>query len=183
MAKEIVVIGAMAGSRRVIGYQGRLPWPPLRVDLQRFRRLTWEQTLILGRKTWDLELQRQPLLRREMIVVSRDPRWARDYRDVEWAGSLEVAVEKAVTDQVFVGGGAGLFAEALLVAQRLELTLIEQDYPGDTFFPDWQAWIPHRYCLSQVEKHLGLEFRTYSLACPPILSGIADLSGQEDGTV
>jgi dihydrofolate reductase len=163
MLKEIVVIGAMAGSRRVIGFQGRLPWPAIPVDLQRFRRLTWGQTLILGRKTWDLELGRQPLPGRKMIIVSGDPHWAEQYGDVGWAGSLAEGIEKAPTQQVFVGGGAGLFAEALPIAQRLELTLIEQDYPGDTFFPDWQSWIPRRYGLVHRETHPGFEFRTYAV--------------------
>lgn len=151
----------MAGRRRVIGARGRLPWPPLALDLQRFRRLTWGQTLILGRRTWDLELHRRPLPGRQMIILSRDPHWAGRYADVDWAGSLEQAVAAATTEQVFVGGGAGIFAEALPLAHRLELTLIEQDYPGDTFFPDYQQFVPSRYQLVRQEIHPHLTFCTY----------------------
>ncbi|GAB4210582.1 MAG: dihydrofolate reductase [Synechococcales cyanobacterium] len=160
----LIVIAALAGSRRVIGANGHLPWPPQPLDLQRFRRLTTGHALILGRKTWDIELHRQPLPERRMIVVSRQHQsWASQYPQVEWAGSLGEACALAQAEQqIFVGGGVSLFEEALPVADRWELTLFETAYDGDTFFPDYRPWLGSQFIQTAEEHHPGLRFCTFT---------------------
>jgi dihydrofolate reductase len=123
---------------RVIGRDGRLPWH-LPEDLQHFKRITLGHPIVMGRRTW--ESIGRPLPGRRSIVVSRDPQWQAP--GAERAPGLAQAVAMcAGAAEVFVIGGAALFAEALPQAQRLFLTEIDADFEGDTFFPpaDLSAW-------------------------------------------
>ena len=123
-------IVAMA-SNRCIGRDNALPWR-LPADLKRFKQLTMGHTLILGRKTY--ESIGRPLPGRTFIVVTRQ----RDYapEGVQVAHSLEQALELARGDEVFIAGGADLYAQTMDRVQRLYLTHIARDFPGDTRFPD-----------------------------------------------
>lgn len=122
-------------ANRVIGRDGALPWR-LPADLKRFKQLTMGHALIVGRKTW--ESIGRPLPGRTMIVVTRQPGYqaegARVVHSVEEALRLarEVSPEEA-----FVAGGADLYRETLPLADRLHLTRIEQEFPGDTRFPEF----------------------------------------------
>ena len=91
--------------------------------------------LVMGRKTWD-SLPRRPLPGRRNIVVTREPAWQAE--GAERAGSLEEALGLAGdVPRVFVIGGAEIFARALPLADELELTEIDAEFPADTFFPAW----------------------------------------------
>jgi dihydrofolate reductase len=118
---------------RVIGAGNRLPWR-LPEDLRRFKRLTMGAPVILGRKTHE-SIGRALPGRRNIVVTRRpDARW----EGCEVAGSLEAALALAGdAPEVFVIGGAELYRLALPRADRLYLTLIDADYDGDTFFPDF----------------------------------------------
>jgi dihydrofolate reductase len=77
-----------------------------------------------------------------MIVLSRQPGFASS--GVEVVGSLEEALQCAATDaEVFIGGGADLYRQAMPRAQRLQLTRIEADFEGDASFPDFDSaeWV------------------------------------------
>ncbi|WP_423192237.1 dihydrofolate reductase [Cupriavidus sp. H18C2] len=123
----------------VIGRDNTLPWR-LPEDLQHFKRTTLGAPIIMGRKTWD-SIGR-PLPGRRNIVVSRN----RDLKleGAEVAASLEDAQRLCVgVEQVFLIGGAQLYAEALPSADRLIVTEIDADIEGDAFFPavDRSRWI------------------------------------------
>lgn len=117
---------------RVIGIDNRLPWH-LPEDLQHFKRLTMGHHIIMGRKTY-ASIGR-PLPGRTTVILTRQP----GYR-VEGsltAGSFAEAVALCGDDpEVFVVGGADLYAQALPLADRLYLTEIEADYAGDAHFPE-----------------------------------------------
>jgi dihydrofolate reductase len=126
-------------ANRVIGRDGALPWR-LPADLKRFKQLTMGHALIVGRKTW--ESIGRPLPGRTMIVVTRQP----DYRPADPSGTVRVvhSIEEALRlarevspEETFVAGGAELYRETLPRADRLHLTRIERDFPGDTRFPDF----------------------------------------------
>lgn len=122
-----------------IGRDNTLPWR-LPEDLQHFKRTTMGAPVVMGRKTWD-SIGR-PLPGRRNIVVSRN----RDLKleGAEVVASLEDAQRLCVgVEQVFVIGGAQLYAEALPSADRLIVTEIDSDVPGDAFFPavDRTRWI------------------------------------------
>ncbi len=134
---KISLIVAMA-ENRVIGRGGDLPWH-LSADLKRFKKLTLGHVVIMGRKTF--ESIGRPLPRRRSLVLSRDP--ACRLPGAEIAASLEQALALAAgEDQVFVIGGAAVFAEALPLADRLYLTLVHAEVDGDVFFPevDLESW-------------------------------------------
>jgi len=134
---RLVLIAAVA-KNGVIGRDNAMPWR-LPEDLQRFKALTMGHPVIMGRKTW-ASLGR-PLPGRRNIVISRDG----DYRA---PGALVVASLAAAlaacadADTAFVIGGAQIYAQALPMADRLELTEIARDFAGDTHFPaiDHHSW-------------------------------------------
>jgi dihydrofolate reductase len=132
----IVVARARNGT---IGRDNALPWR-LPEDLKHFKATTIGHAIVMGRRTF--ESIGRALPGRRTIVVTRDPHWQRE--GCERAGSLEGAIALAgtrgpdptiATDEVFVVGGAQLFAQALPLTDRIVLTEIELDVDGDTHFP------------------------------------------------
>jgi dihydrofolate reductase len=124
--------------KRVIGRAGTLPWH-LPEDLRRFKQTTMGHPIVMGRRTWD-SIGR-PLPGRRSIVVTRDPHWTA--AGCEAAASLQQALALCEgAPEVFVIGGAQLYAQALPLAQRLLLTELDADFEGDIFFPpiDLAAW-------------------------------------------
>lgn len=130
---EIIVLVAVARNR-VIGRDNQLPWH-LPEDLQHFKALTVGHTVLMGRKTWEsLPPRFRPLPGRRNLVVSRQAGYAADGAEV--AHSLPEALRLAATaDKVFVIGGADIYAQALALADTLEITEVDLDPPGDAFFP------------------------------------------------
>jgi dihydrofolate reductase len=134
---RVSLIAAMANNR-AIGLGNALPWR-LPADQRYFKAKTMGHTLIMGRRTFE-SIGERALPGRKTIVVSGRPDYSRP--GVEVAKSLDEALALAEGDEVFVAGGEGIFREALPRADRLYLTHIERDFPGDTFFPelDESAW-------------------------------------------
>ena len=138
---KVSLIVAMAEGG-VIGRAGRLPWHLL-ADLARFKRLTMDHHLILGRRTW--ESIGRALPGRRMLVVSRQARALQLPEGVQGVTSLDEALQIAAAagdDEVFVAGGARVYREALPRADRLYLTWVQAEVTGDTLFPpvdpaDW----------------------------------------------
>lgn len=131
---------------RVIGRGGQLPWR-LSADLKRFKALTMGHHIVMGRKTF--ESIGRPLPGRVSLVLSRQPvsNWARNIAasGVLTAASVDDALAQAAgDDEVFVVGGAEIYALALPRAERLYVTWVDADVEGDTFFPqvDWGQWRP-----------------------------------------
>jgi dihydrofolate reductase len=134
----VTALVAALARNRVIGAGNRLPWR-LPADLARFKRLTMGAPVIMGRKT--RESIGRPLPGRRNIVVTRAP--AAAWEGCLVAHSLEEALALARdAAEAFVIGGAELYAQALPRAERLYLTLIDADCPGDAWFPEFDpaAW-------------------------------------------
>ncbi len=133
----ISIIAAMA-ENRVIGRNNALPWH-LPEDLKRFKRLTLGHAVIMGRRNY--ESIARPLPGRRNIVVTRHPDYAAPGCVV--VHSLDEALSAAGDDEeIFVIGGAELYAQFLPRAARLYLTLVHAEVDGDTLFPafDWNEW-------------------------------------------
>ena len=138
---RISIIVAVA-ENGVIGRGGQLPWH-LSADLQRFKRLTMGHTIIMGRRTW--ESIGRPLPGRRTIVVSRQLDYRIDAADVTTATSLGEALQAAAAsgdDDAFIIGGAELYREGMLRADRLHVTRVRANVEGDTLFPavQWNQW-------------------------------------------
>jgi len=172
----VSVIVAMAANH-VIGRDNALPWklPP---DLARFRRLTMGHGLIVGRRTW--ESIGRPLPGRSMIVLSSRPGFVAAGAQV--ARSLEEALRLAPGDEVFVGGGAEVYRQALPIAHRLHVTRIARDVAGDAYFPPHDASV---WRLAQEERHAAegdlpaYAFETWERTVP--VAGVPSRSTRDGG--
>lgn len=129
----------------VIGAEGQLPWR-LKDDMAFFKRTTMGAPVIMGRKTWE-SLPLRPLPSRENIVLTRD--WDYDAPGSRVYSSFPAAINagRAIAaregrNEVFVIGGAEIYAAALQVADRIYLTQVDADVPGDVRFPeiDMRYW-------------------------------------------
>ncbi|MCX7039949.1 MAG: dihydrofolate reductase [Spirochaetes bacterium] len=138
----MISLVAAVAAHRVIGNQGRLPWR-LPADLARFKRLTTGHAVLMGRKTF--QSIGRPLPGRRNIVLSRDPDFsaagcqiARSVGDSLTASGLSVDGG----GELFVIGGASTYELFLPLADRLYVTRIAAEVPGDAFFPalDEKAW-------------------------------------------
>jgi len=152
-----VTLVAAIARNGVIGVDGGLPWH-LPDDLRRFKELTLGHVLVMGRKTY--ESIGHPLPGRTTIVVTRSPSWDSAAAEVRVAGSVSDAIEAAAAldDEVFVVGGAQVYAAALPLADRLELTWVDAEPEGDTTFPelDGRDWLQVRR-----EEADGAAYATY----------------------
>ncbi len=120
---------------RVIGAGGAIPWH-LPGELKRFRNITMGHHIIMGRKTW--ESIGRPLSGRTSVVVSRQTGY--QARGAIVARSLDEAIAACRNDEeIFVIGGAELYAHALPRASRLYLTVVEAEIEGDTRMPAFDA--------------------------------------------
>lgn len=131
---KLSIILAM-GSNRAIGEKNTLPWS-MPADLKRFRDITSGHPVIMGRKTY--ESIGHPLPKRLNIVVTRDQSLVIPGCTV--VHSLDEALmTTGDAEEVFVIGGAQLFTEALPRADRMYLTFIHAEFPGDVFFPEYDS--------------------------------------------
>lgn len=135
----LVVARAVNG---VIGNNGALPWH-LPADLKRFKAITVGKPVVMGRKTY--ESIGKPLPGRQNIVMTRDALWHAD--GVTIVPNLAEAVVAAGLDPrirgtVMIIGGAQIYAAALPIATRIELTEVAAEPVGDTFLP---AFDPARW--------------------------------------
>jgi dihydrofolate reductase len=123
----------------VIGRGGGLPWH-LSADLKRFKSLTMGHHIIMGRRTF--ESLGRVLPGRTTIIVSRRGDFTAP-PGVIIVQNLDAATAAAATDpEPFVIGGGQLFEPAIALANRLYVTWVEAEIPGDTYFPpiEWSDW-------------------------------------------
>lgn len=124
----------------VIGKDGTMPWH-LPEDLAHFKRLTLGHPVVMGRKTWDsLPARFRPLPGRTNMVITRQPDWSEN--GVQRASSLREALQFfSSSETVWVIGGAQIYAQALPLADRVEVTEIAQNFDGNAHAPvlgpDW----------------------------------------------
>ena len=132
---SIIVAVAQNGT---IGDKNSLLWH-IKEDMRFFRTTTSGHAVIMGRKTFE-SLGSKPLPKRTNIVITR--------QDVEFEGALTAhSLQEAIAmvegdEEIFIIGGAQIYAQALECADRLYLTLVEKEYEGDTSFPeiDYRYW-------------------------------------------
>ena len=161
MKPRLTLIAAVA-SNGIIGRDNRMPWH-LPEDLRHFKTLTMGHPMIMGRKTWESLPGRLP--GRPHIIVTRSA----DYRaeGATVTHSLPAAIRAAGDcDEVFVIGGAEIYAQALPIADRLQLTEIDAAFDGDTAFPSWDRsqWRETSRSPQVSAAGLGHAFVTYDRA-------------------
>lgn len=129
---SITLIWAMA-KNGVIGKDNKLPWR-LPADLRFFKEQTTGKTMIMGRNTWE-SMGSKPLPNRHSVVLTSDKSFAAEGADV--VHSVEEALTyNKVNVELMVIGGAGVFKHFLPIADKLLVTLIDEDIEGDIIIPD-----------------------------------------------
>jgi len=157
---HLSILVAMA-TNRTIGINNTLPWR-CPEDLKHFKALTMGHHMIMGRKTFDSI--GKPLPGRTTVVVSRN-------RNLKVEGclvahSLPEAIAACTGDgEIFIVGGAELYAQALPLVDTLYITEIKQDVEGDAHFPEfnraqWQE-ISHETRSQETPQPLEYRFVTY----------------------
>ncbi len=125
---------AVIGKNRELGKDNHLLWD-IPSDLKRFREITKGHPVIMGRKTF--QSIGHPLPNRKNIVISRDAA----IPGVTVVHSLDEAIAIAGNGEIFVIGGASVYAQAIDRADRLYLTLVDESAPdADAFFPDYSRF-------------------------------------------
>lgn len=163
LVPELVLIAAVAEENRVIGRDRDLPWH-LPEDLERFKRLTTGHPLLVGRRTFESIVHQfgGPLPKRRMVVLTTEGSFDEYPDEVEAYSSIDAAMEALSNEEiVFVGGGESIYRQFLPEADRLELTLVEGDYEGDTYFPRFEHLVGDVFEATDVEAHDGFRFVTY----------------------
>ncbi|MFV1921499.1 MAG: dihydrofolate reductase [Methylotenera sp.] len=151
---QFSIIVAVA-TNNVIGLNNTLPWH-LPEDLKRFKALTMGHHIIMGRKTY--ESLGRLLPGRTTVIVTRNQKYAVDGAIV--VHSLEEAIKVSkLDDEVFLIGGAELYALGLSYANRLYITEVHAEYAGDAYFPaiDYSNWRE-----SSREQHVSINNLQYS---------------------
>jgi dihydrofolate reductase len=146
----------------VIGRDGVLPWH-LPEDLAHFKRHTMGCPVIMGRKTWDSVPERfRPLPGRLNVVVTRQADWSAP--GASRAASLAQAIGLCGdAPRVWIIGGGELFAQALDLADRAEVTEIDTDVEGDAYAPVLDGpWREVAREQRQAANGMRFAFVTYS---------------------
>ena len=133
---KVSIIAAVA-KNRALGYKNKLLyWLPN--DMRRFKALTTGHTIIMGRKTFD-SLPKGALPNRRNIVLSRR---TKELPGCDCYGSLQEALRHCEQDEeVFIIGGASIYAQALPYVDKLYLTEVDDEpLEADVYFPPFDGW-------------------------------------------
>jgi len=131
----MISISVAVAKNNVIGKDNKLLWH-ISEDLKRFKQITSNKKMIMGRKTF--ESLPGILPNREHIIVTRDENFNVDSDKVTIVHDLNSLVEKysKCEDEIFVIGGAEIYKQLLPYTQKIYLTKIDETFEGDTYFPE-----------------------------------------------
>jgi dihydrofolate reductase len=149
--QRVVLVAAVADNG-VIGLDGDIPWS-IPEDLRHFRAVTRDNTVVMGRRTF--ESIGHPLPFRTNVVVTRDRDWSRDGVFVAHDVDEAIAMARDFPGDVMVIGGAQIYAAAMPVATHQVLTEVRQRPDGDTTYP---AWDRAEWVETEREPHEGFDF-------------------------
>ncbi len=129
----LVMIAAMTPNR-VIGKNGELPWD-IREEMEHFRKTTKGATVIMGETTY--YSLGGPLKGRKNIVLTKNKKLDIDHKDVEVCYDMkELLTRYENTDLAYVIGGGAIYKLFIDLVDMLVLSVINNEYEGDTYFPD-----------------------------------------------
>ncbi len=127
----ITIIAAVADNN-ALGKDNQLIWY-LPSDLKRFKKVTSNHHVIMGRKTY--ESLGKPLPNRTNIIISRNTNYKAEGCVV--VNSLQEAIDAAKEDEnPYILGGAEIYQQAILIADKLDITFVHQQFEADAFFPE-----------------------------------------------
>lgn len=155
--QRVYLVAAMA-SNRVIGKGPYIPWRILG-EQKIFKQLTEGKVVVMGRKTF--EAIGKPLPKRHTVVVSRDPGYQAPGCSV--VSNLEQAMQIAVEQgsDLYVAGGAQIYALALPYADGIHLSEIQQAFEGDAFFPALDPQQFQRISCERIEASIPYTYSVF----------------------
>ena len=129
--RELTIIAAVS-INNIIGNKNKLIWK-LSNDLKRFKNLTTNHSVIMGRKTF--ESLPNPLPDRNNIVITRDTNYSKP--NIQVCSSIEDAINLTKTDtQPFIIGGGEIYSQTINIVDKIELTRVHGEFDGDAYFPE-----------------------------------------------
>ena len=146
---SIKIIAALS-TNRVIGDKGKIPWF-IRGELKRFKDITMGHNVVMGRKTF--ESIGKVLEGRRNIIISNNKSFEADGAIVEHSFDLAVSQCDKGKD-TFIIGGSKIYEMALEYCDYLYLTVIHKPFPGDTYFPEYDA---RKWTLINETRNYDLE--------------------------
>lgn len=161
---KLIIIAAF-NNKRVIGKNGKIPWH-IPEDLQRFKELTTNHTVLMGRKTF--ESIGKPLSNRINVVLSKNKNVATTLKPDSFKNDIEIfsSIESALSrlheqEKVFIIGGGEVFHQTIDRTDEFMLTLVNNDDDGDTFFPVYDHLVGTNIVLENQEHYSGFSFLLY----------------------
>jgi dihydrofolate reductase len=147
----MVKIIVATSKNKVIGDSNSLIWH-LPADLKRFKELTTGNPIVMGRKTY--ESIGRPLPNRRNIIITRDTKYEVD--GCEIVNSLEEAL-MICNNNCFIIGGGEIYRQSMEIADQIYLTLVHEDFEGDTTFPEigseWKMVTSQDFEPDEKNKH------------------------------
>ena len=165
---------AARSKNNVIGKNGRLPWR-LPADMEWFKRHTLDETIIMGRKTWD-SLPIKPLPNRSNVIITRgvlvdDSTYAHPVVDNALIGQLDEVLSYYEDFSAMIIGGASIYKQSLPSVLRMYLTEVQTEIVGDdlTYFPafdetEWRETFKESHAADE-KNEFGMVFRILERAC------------------
>ena len=158
----MITIIAAIGKNNALGKNNQLLWK-LPKDLKHFKALTENHPIVMGRKTF--ESIGKPLPNRTNIVVSRKEKWFSE--EILIVSKLKEAIKfaKKIDEDIFIIGGGEIYNQTMELADKLEITLVDDDFEADTFFPkiDLKIWqkVGEEFHEKDEKNNHNFYFQTY----------------------
>lgn len=159
------MIAAIGARTRALGKDGDLLYK-IPEDLARFRARTHGHPVVMGRKTWEsLPENARPLRGRANVVLTRDASYAAPGATVvtSMKDALSAARSAAGSEEIFIIGGGEIYALAFPYADRLYLTLVDDDTAGDAYFPEYENEFAKETSREEHETPEGLKYAWVNL--------------------
>lgn len=164
---------AVISKNLALGYKNKLLWQ-LPTDMIRFKKITSNHVVVMGRKTFESLVK--PLVNRFNLVISRDQEFIKKINGQKLSNliavdSLEKAlkiggsqkVQKLYPGEIFIIGGARVYQQAINLADRLYLTVVDQLVnQADAFFPDYSQFKKIIFKKEVVDNGLKTKFMILS---------------------
>lgn len=137
-----------------IGKDNALLWH-LPNDLKRFKAITSGHPVIMGRKTY--ESIGKPLPNRQNVIISNNKNYKADGCEV--VHSLKEAIELCKGSDIYIIGGGTIYKEAMHIADKLYLTLVDIELDADTYLENFNL---DQWMLEHSEEHLADKKHQYN---------------------
>ncbi|HZK65733.1 MAG TPA: dihydrofolate reductase [Puia sp.] len=163
MTLSIIVAAA---ENNAIGKNNQMLWY-LPEDFRFFKNSTWGLPLIMGRKTYEA-MGSKNLAGRFNIIITRQKEYGKTHPDAQVAANLKEAISlagKTDSRQAFIGGGGQLYAEAILLCDKIYMTRVKAVLDGDAFSPEIPTDVfemTHSRIVAADEKNAySMDFQTW----------------------